>query len=184
MREKAVKCFTSAAERLRGPEGFLASPAFANLRWTLAGDQRREEMRIFGRKLLKRLDGMGMPFYPAVGLMNLPDARHRFVMGADPWSPAESPFLDGSAIEFAHCLHQTLPAKCWELFAEVGFDVARLASIRVMWGGVSHWERPGMFMLAPDDNADVPQGWYVDGRTYRERSKRVIPFLLGELEDA
>ena len=165
MREKPVRCFSSAAEQLRGPEGFLTSPAFADLRWTMAGDQRREEMRLFCRKLLKRLDGMGMPFYPAVGAMDHRTARYRYVTGLDPWAPLDSPFLDGTAIRFRHCVHAELDPRSWYLFAEIAFDVARLAHTPVMWGGFCFAAPdPGTFMLY--DGPPVPAGWHVDNRTY------------------
>lgn len=167
MREKAVTCFTSAAEHMSAPAGFMTSPAFSNLRWTLAGDQRDERVRVFARKLLKRLDGMQMPFFPEVGLMNLPTARHRYVTGLDPWTPAESPFLDGVMVRFRHCVHRELPAKCWELFGEIGFDVARLAQIPMMWGGAKVADiHPGDWMVY--DKVE-PAGWIADKRTYGVR---------------
>ena len=158
----------------------MTSPAFANSRWTLAGDQRREEMRPFCRKLLKRLDGMGMPFYPAVGLMDQRTARHRYVTGLDPWPPMDNPFLDGAAIRFAHCVHEDrLDARSWYLFAEVGFDVARLARTPVLWGGFVHSAPdPGMFMLY---EPPVRPGWHVDNRTYGVKGcPRYEPVFDGE----
>lgn len=162
-----VKCFTSAASYLKGPEGFKTLPAFINSRWTLAGDQRDDRIRVFGSKLLRRLDSMGMPFYPQVGLMSLKTARQRYVTGLDPWEPMMNPYLDGVAIKFAHVIESELPARCWVLFAEVAFDVARLAQISVMWGGFSDWHIPGLFCLW---DGQTPDGWRVDARTYRSRT--------------
>ena len=135
--ESVANCYSSAASFLKGPPGFKSSAAFVNSRWTLAGDQQDERIRLFGQKLLRRLDGMEMPFYPEVGLMDLKTARQRYVTGVDPWEPMMNPFLDGHAIKFRHVFHADadLPPKCWVLFAEIGFDVARLAQIPVMWGG-------------------------------------------------
>lgn len=184
MREKAVRCFSSAADVMRAPEGFMTSPAFAHLRWTLAGDQRREEMRLFSRKLLKRLDGLKMPFYPAVGLMDQRMAQHRFVMGADPWPPMSNPFLDGVAIRFQHCILPMLEPKCWDLFGEIAFDVARLAQIPVVWGGYNTDNPdPGFWQLY---EGVVPDGMYVDRRTYGFRSKaspevRTYESILGAI---
>ena len=125
-------------------------------------------MRRFCRKLLRRLDGMDMPFYPKVGLMSHKEAQHRYVTGLDPWSPAESPFLDGVAIEFAHCVADTLDPRAWFLFAEIGFDVAKLAQIGVVWGGFAYGDyRPGVFCLG--DAQTKPAGWITDGRTYGAR---------------
>lgn len=171
---ESIKCFSSAAAFMKGPAEFKTLPAFSQLRWTLAGDQRDERMRLFCRKLLSRLDGMQMPFYPAVGLMDLRTAQHRYVTGLDPWSPVMSPYLDGTAIKFAHVFHSQLHAKCWILFAEIGFDVARLAQIKVMWGGFCDVPEPGLWMLYPDA---VPTGWRVDNRTYgvRNRGKHDYP---------
>ena len=121
-----ARCFSSAASMMKQPPAYFGSAAFSRLRWTLAGDQRDERMRLFCRKLLRRLDGMEMPFYPAVGLMDHRTARQRYVTQLDDWTPMESPFLDGVAIEFQHCAAEKLPGKCWELFAEVAFDVAKL----------------------------------------------------------
>lgn len=163
-REEAPRCFSSAAEYLKGPEGFRTLPAFINSRWTLAGDQRDDRMRLFGQKLLARLDGMNMPFYPEVGLMELKRARQRYVTGADPWTPAESPYLDGTAIKFRHVFREHLPPRCAILLAEVAFDVARLAQISVMWGGFSEWRVPGLFAIW---EGVTPNGWRVDKRTYR-----------------
>lgn len=171
---EAVRCFTSAAAHLKGPEGFQFLPAFSNARWTLAGDQRDERMRTFGAKLLRRLDGMGMPFYPRVGLMELKQARQRYVTGVDPWEPMLNPYLDGTGIEFAHVFHQReLPPKCWILFAEIAFDVARLAQIPVMWGGFSEWMNPGLFVTYP---GAVPDGWRVDDRTYGVRKRGKLDY--------
>lgn len=163
-----ARCFSSAAAIMKGPPGFQTSAAFRDKRWTLQGDQRDERMRLFCRKLLLRLDGMGMPFYPAVGLMDLPRARQRYVTGADPWKPAESPFLDGVAIEFAHVFDLELPPRCWILFAEIGFDVAKLAQIPVMWGGFAEVNRPGMWHVY---DGVTPSGWRVDDRTYKVRKR-------------
>lgn len=169
--------YSSAAEMMKAPPEHFASAAFSHLRWTTAGEQRDERMRLFGRKLLRRLDAMDMPFYAAVGLIDLRTAQSRFVRQMDPWTPAESPFLDGTAIEFKHCVHEHLPARCWSLFAEIGFDVARLCQTRVMWGGFNASPRPGMWMLY--DGA-CPSGWTVDRNTYGVRigGKRDV----GELE--
>lgn len=175
MGAKAVTCFSSAAAAMKQPPAYFGSAAFAHLRWTLAGEQRDERARLFCRKLLRRLDGMDMPFYPCVGLMNHAQARQRFVTGQDDWSPIESPFLDGVAIEFAHCVAQSLPAKCWELFAEVAFDVAKLSQISIAWGGLSRWRRPGLFIVV-DDVKSPPSGWAIDTRTYRARTDVLLPF--------
>lgn len=172
MREKAVKCFTSASEHMRAPPEYFTSAAFRDLRWTLAGDQRDERMRTFIRKLLRRLDGLYMPFYPAVGLMDLPTARHRYVAGLDPWSPSESPFLDGSAVVLKHCIHDAdMPWRCWHLLGEIAFDVARLSQIPIMWGGLKFVDRnPGMFMTY---DGFEPAGWIADGRTYGVRGSKI-----------
>lgn len=168
-----VRCYSSAASAIKGPVGFETLPAFRNSRWTLAGDQRDERIRLFGAKLLKRLDGMQMPFYPQVGLMDLKTARQRYVTGTDPWEPLLSPYLEGTAIKFAHVFEPELPPKCWWLFAEIGFDVARLASIPVMWGGFSAWHMPGVFGLY--DGA-LPEGWRVDDRTYKVRKRGFLEY--------
>lgn len=173
---EAVRCFTSAAAFMKGPVGFQTLPAFLNARWTLAGEQRDERMRLFGRKLLKRLDGMGMPFYPRVGLMELKTARQRYVTGTDPWEPMINPYLDGSGIEFAHVFEPELPGRCWILFAEIAFDVANLAQIPVMWGGFSDWSNPGLFVIY--DGA-TPDGWRVDDRTYKVRGRGKIDYDWG-----
>lgn len=165
---EAVRCYTSAAAFMKGPAGFETLPAFSNSRWTLAGDQRDERMRLFGAKLLRRLDKMGMPFFPEVGLMDLKTARQRYVTGVDPWEPMLNPYLDGTGIKFRHVFEEHLPAKCWALFAEVAFDVARLAQIPVMWGGFSDWSIPGLFATYP---GAVPDGWRVDDRTYGVRHR-------------
>lgn len=168
-----VRCYSSAAAFMKGPAGFKTLPAFVNSRWTLAGDQRDEKMRLFGRKLLSRLDGMDMPFYPRVGLMDLKTARQRYVTGVDPWEPMLSPYLDGSAIQFAHVFEPHLPARCWNLFAEIAFDVARLASIPVMWGGFADHYNPGLFAIY---NGAVPDGFRVDNRTYGVRNRGKLDF--------
>lgn len=171
MREKAVTCFSSAAEHMSAPPEYFTSAAFRDLRWTMAGDQRDERMRTFCRKLLARLDGLKMPFYPAVGLMNLPTARHRYVTGLDPYSPSESPFLDGSAVVLKHCIHGAdMPKRCWVLLAEIGFDVARLAQIPIIWGGLNAGNySPGHFQTY---DGFQPENWIVDGRTYGVRRSR------------
>lgn len=173
MREKAVKCFSSAADAMKGPPGYMSSAAFRDLRWTAVGDQRVDGAREFCRKLLARLDGMEMPFYPAVGLMDLKTARQRYVTNLDPWEPMESPFLDGIAFELKHCVRPELPGRCWFLLAEVAFDVARLASIPIAWGGFSRFDRPGMFVLAEDL---LPEGFWIDGRTYGTRLKTRLEY--------
>lgn len=176
MREKAVMCFTSAVANMKAPEGYMSSPAFSNLRWTLAGDQRDERMRLFCRKLLKRLDGMGIPFYPAVGLMNLKTARQRFVTGVDPWPPIANPYLDGVAVRFAHGVHgDSLHPRQWAVFAEVGFDVARLAQIPVAWGGFSQYRDPGFWQIYDGPQAELN----VDRRTYGVRVKGEMAYHLG-----
>lgn len=175
MRERAVTCFTSAAAAMKQPPAFFGSAAFSNLRWTLVGDQRDERMRLFCRKLLRRLDGMDMPFYPAVGLMNHKLAQQRYVTGADPWPPIASPFLDGTAIEFRHCVAESLHPRCWALFAEVGFDVARLSQIPVCWGGFSTLKRPGMWMIHDGHDHD----WFVDRKTYGVKTRGEIEYDLG-----
>jgi len=173
MREKPVTCFSSAADAMKGPEGYFTSPAFSNARWTTAGEQRNEDMRLFCRKLLSRLDKLGMPFYPKVGLMDLRIARHRYVTGIDPWSPIESPFLDGVAIEFAHCILDEMDWRCWALFAEVAFDVGKLAQIPVLWGGFADCKRPGLFMVRWSEL--VPAGFHQDARTYCSRIRSKLP---------
>lgn len=175
MSAKAVTCFTSAAAMMKQPPAYFGSAAFSHLRWSLAGDQRDERMRLFCRKLLRRLDGMDMPFYPKVGLMDHAQARQRYVTGVDEWTPIESPFLDGVGIEFAHCVAETLPGKCWELFAEVAFDVAKLSQISVAWGGLSRWRRPGLFIVV-DNPKVIPNGWAIDARTYRARTDVLLPY--------
>lgn len=134
-------------------------------------------MRIFGQKLLRRLDGMCMPFFPQVGLMTLREARHRYVTGVDPWVPMASPYLDGTAITFAHCIHKDLHPRSWALFAEIGFDVARTASIPVLWGGFADEPMPGTFRIY--DGA-CPEGWAVDKRTYGVRSRPELPYRLDQ----
>lgn len=173
---ETVRCFSSAAAFMKGPAGFETLPAFLNARWSLAGEQRDERIRLFGRKLLQRLDMMGMPFYPRVGLMELKTARMRYVTGADPWEPMLNPYLDGTGIEFAHVFEPDLPGKCWILFAEVAFDVARLAQIPVMWGGFSEWVNPGLFVTY--DGA-LPNGWRVDDRTYKVRDRGKLDYAWG-----
>lgn len=174
MREKAVNCFTSAADVLKQPPAYFGSAAFSRLRWTLAGDQRDERMRLFCRKLLARLDAMDMPFYPAVGLMSHKVAQQRYVTLADPWPPIASPFLDGTAIEFRHCVADVLAPRCWALFAEIGFDVARLAQIPVAWGGFATLKRPGMWKIHDGPDHD----WFVDRRTYGVKTKGEIEYDL------
>lgn len=174
MRVKAVRCFSSAADAMKAPPDYFSSAAFSHLRWTLAGDQRDERMRLFCRKLLRRLDGMDMPFYPSVGLMNHKTAQQRYVTSVDPWPPIASPFLDGVAIEFRHCLLPDMAPRCWALFAEIGFDVARLAQIPVCWGGFSTLKRPGMWMIHDGGDYD----WFVDRRTYGVKTKGEIGFTL------
>ena len=173
MREKAVTSFSSAAEAMQGPPGFQTSAAFRNLRWTIAGEQRQEGMRLFCRKLLRRLDEMSMPFYPDVGAMDVKTARHRYVTGVDPWPPSENPFLDGYAIRFAHCIRKQLEPKCWWLFAEIGFDVARLAQIPVMWGGFADEPDMGLWQLY---SGHTPNGWSVDNRTYGVKKRAPLTF--------
>lgn len=171
-----VRCYTSAAAAMKGPGGFQTLPAFLNSRWTLAGDQRDERMRLFCRKLLARLDGMSMPFYPEVGLMDRRTAQHRYVTGLDPWTPVLNPYLDGSAVKFRHVFEDTLHPRCWVLFAEIGFDVARLAQVQVMWGGFSDYCEPGLWMIYP---GATPDGWRVDNRTYKVRNRGEIPYHEG-----
>jgi len=173
--ERPLKCFSSAAAAMKGPPGYFASAAFSNCRWTLAGDQRDDRMRRFCQKFLRRLDSMDMPFYPQLGLMDLKTARHRYVTGVDPWRPAESPYLDGTAVTFAHCLHDDLHPRCWALFAEIGFDVARLAQVPVMWGGFADPRMPGTFRIY-DGACDT--GWRVDKRTYGVRKGGELPYRL------
>lgn len=167
-----VRCYSSAAASLKGPDGFRTHPAFRDKRWTLAAEQRDERIRLFGRKLLARLDGMDMPFYAKVGLIDLREARRRYVMAMDPWTPAESPFLDGVAIEFAPIFLKEVSVRAWHLFGEVGFDVARLAQTKVLWGGFAECNRPGMFMIY---DGHAPTGWAVDGRTYTVRNRPKLP---------
>ena len=174
--EKQAKCFSSAAALMKGPEGFRTLPAFYNARWSVAGEQRDERMRLFGRKLLARLDGMDMPFYAQVGLMDLKTARQRYVTQTDPWSPMTNPYLDGVAISFKHVFEDELPPRCWILFAEIGFDVARLAQIPVMWGGFSDWPLPGLFCLW---DGSTPDGWRVDQRTYKCRTGGKLDYNWG-----
>ena len=160
-----VLSYTSAAQVMKAPPGFYASAAFAHLRWTLAGEQRDERIRLFVRKLLKRLDGMEMPFYVVTGLMSHKVAAQRYVVGHDPWKPIENPFLDGVAVRLKHSVHDHLDVKCWELFAEIAFDVARLAAIPILWGGVHD---PGYFQIY---DGHVPDGMEVDARTYGYRRR-------------
>lgn len=171
------KCFSDAAAALKGPPGYFTSGAFSNQRWTIVGDQRDERMRLFGRKLLARLDGMEMPFYPKVGLMTRRVAQQRYVTGVDPWKPMENPYLDGEAIEFAHCILSKLDARQWVLFAEVGFDVGRLAGIAVMWGGFAIPAQPGVWRVY---NGHEPDGWKACGRTYGTRRKAVLEYELDQ----
>lgn len=170
---KAVNCFSSAAEYMRAPGSYFSSPAFSHLRWTMAGDQRDQKMREFCRKLLRRLDGMDMPFYPCVGLMDHKTAQQRYVTGIDPWTPAANPYLDGDGLEFRHCVHAELPERCWFLFAEVAFDVARLAQTPVLWGGFADVNRPGMFRAY---SGAVPDGFRVDKRTYGSKRSNELPW--------
>lgn len=182
MREKAVRCYTSAADVMRAPEGFMASPAFAHQRWTIHAEQRDERIRLFARKLLRRLDGLNMPFRATVGLMNYAEAQHRYVTGRDPWLPMENPFFDGVAIRFAHCLLEGgMDPKCWSLFGEIGFDVARLAQIPVMWGGFNDPHNlppdPGFWQVY---DGVTPDGMYVDRRTYGYRKGPAAPSRVFE----
>lgn len=163
-----LRTYSEAAEAMKAPPGFYASAAFLHLRWTVAGEQRDERMRLFCRKLLKRLDRLEMPFYAAVGLMNLQTARWRHLVGMDCWTPTESPYLDGIAIRFKHCVHEDLDPKCWELFGSIGFDVAKLAQIPVMWGGFSETPDPGLWCIY--DSPAVPAGMRVDRNTHGVRS--------------
>lgn len=181
MREKAVRCFSSAAEFMKGPDGYFTSPAFSNLRWSLAGEQRDERMRLFTRKLLRRLDQMNIPFYAAGGLIDLKTARHRFVTGLDPWEPMNNPYLDGTAARFEHCIHgKSLDRRSWWLFAEIAFDVARLAQTPVMWGGFSDWCEPGLWAIYP---GATPDGWRVDRRTYGSKRNYDLPWELEGPDD-
>lgn len=178
MSEK-LRSYSSAVDAMKAPPGFFASAAFSHLRWTLAGEQRDERARLFTRKLLKRLDHLDMPFYPAVGLMDHRTALWRYSTGMDPWKPMESPFLDGTGVEFRHCLHEELDPKCWSMFAEVGFDVARLMQVPVVWGGFSEIEsRPGLFVVY--DRPALPVGMCVDRRTYGERAGALIDMKVFE----
>lgn len=174
MRE--VRCYSSAVDAMKGPAGFMTLPAFTNSRWTLAGDQRDETMRLFCRKLLSRLDKMGLPFYPQVGLMDQRTAQHRYVTGVDPWAPMANPYLDGCAVKFAHVFEQHLHPRCWALFAEIGFDVARLMQAQMLWGGFSDHNEPGLWMTYP---GATPDGWRVDNRTYKMRNRGLIPYNEG-----
>lgn len=174
MREKPVNSFSSAADALRAPASYFSSPEFSRLRWTTAGEQRDERMRLFCRKLLMRLDGMDMPFYPAVGLMDLMTARHRFVTGLDPWTPSESPFLDGTGLEIRHCRNDAdMPPQQRIIIAEIAFDVANLAQIPVMWGGFAATPRPLMWRVY--DGCEVDD-WRVDARTYGVRRRGKLDY--------
>lgn len=163
-----LRSYSSAADAMKAPPGYYASAAFAHLRWTLAGDQRDEGMRLFCRKLLKRLDSLDMPFYPAVGLMDHRTARWRHAVSIDRWSPMESPYLDGIAIRFKHCVHEVLDPKCWALFGEIGFDVARLMQLPVLWGGFNEdAPEPGLWCVY--QKPSVPAGMRLDRHTYGVR---------------
>lgn len=174
LQERPVRSFSDAAEYMRASAGYFSSPAFAQLRWTCVGDQRNEDMRLFCRKLLRRLDGMEMPFYPEVGLMNVKTAQQRYVTGVDPWKPMENPYLDGVAIKLRHCLRDELPPRCWALVAEVGFDVARLAAIPVVWGGFQPGQSPGYWQLF--DTGDP--ALVADKRTYGVKRGGLIEYDL------
>lgn len=168
-----LRSYSSAAEAMKAPPGFYASAAFHHLRWTLAGEQRDERMRLFCRKLLKRLDHLDMPFYPAVGLMDQATARWRHAVSLDRWKPMESPFLDGVAIRFKHCVLEELDPKCWALFGEIGFDVARLMALPVLWGGFNEEEPdPGLFCVY--DRPHIPSGMRLDRHTYGVRHGDLI----------
>lgn len=117
---------------------------------------------------------MDMPFYPAVGLMSHKVAQQRYVTGTDPWPPILSPFLDGVAIEFRHCVQDELPRRCWWLFAEIAFDVARLAQTPIMWGGFADVARPGLLCLY---TGGVPDGWRIDRRTYGTKVKHELDYV-------
>lgn len=173
-----VQSYSDAAQLMKAPPGFYTSAAFSHLRWTTTGEQRDERMRLFCRKLLRRLDGMEMPFYPAVGLMDARTARWRYTVGLDPWSPAESPYLDGLAILFKHCVHEDMPPKCWALFGEIGFDVARLMSVPVLWGGFNELPKPGLFAIY--DRGCVPNGMRLDRHTYGARRAPLLDVGLIE----
>lgn len=158
---------------MRAPGEFFTSPAFARLRWSTAGEQRDERMRLFTRKLLQRLDSMDMPFYPAVGLMDHKTALQRYVTTEDVWKPMESPYLDGTAVLFKHALYPTLPPRCWTLFAEIGFDVATLAQIPIIWGGFANLDAPGLWRVY---DGVQPDGWQVDDRTYGVRRRGKLDY--------
>lgn len=175
-----LRSYSSAADAMKAPPGYYASAAFAHLRWTAAGEQRDEGMRLFCRKLLKRLDHLDMPFYPAVGLMDLSTARWRHAVGMDRWKPMESPFLDGIAIRFKHCIHDELDPKCWALFGEIGFDVARLMSLPVLWGGFSEVPDPGLFAVYK--KPAIPEGMRLDRHTYGARN--AVQLDVGIIERA
>lgn len=162
-------CYSSAATAMQAPPEFFTSGAFSDRRWTFAGEQRDERCRLFTRKLLNRLDGMRMPFYVKTGLMDLRTAKGRYDMGIDPWTPMESPFLDGVAIEIEH-VHPVveMTQHCWELIAEIAFDVARLAQISIVWGGLGGCGRPGLFVVIDNPKA-IQAGFTADKRTYRFR---------------
>lgn len=170
------RSFSEAAARLKAPGEFFASPAFSRLRWTTAGEQRDERMRLFTRKLLARFDAMDMPFYPEVGLMDHRTAQRRYVMFDDPWKPLESPFLDGTAVQFKHCVLDDLDERQTIFFAEVGFDVAALAQIPVMWGGFAEPRNPLMWRVY--DGVE-PFGWRVDDRTYKVRRRGKLDYEWG-----
>ena len=163
-----IRSYSSAADAMKAPPGFYASAAFSQLRWTTAGEQRDERMRLFGRKLLRRLDSLDMPFYPAVGLMDQRTARWRHAVSMDRWAPMESPFLDGVAIRFKHCVREHMEPRCWALFGEIGFDVARLMSLPMLWGGFNQPDPDPGFWCVYDGDA-VPTGMRVDRHTYRYR---------------
>lgn len=169
------RSFSESADAMRGPADLFSSPAFARARWaaTLIGHD--ERMRFFTRKLLRRLDGMSMPFHVEAGCMTPAVARQRYVTGTDPWLPMESPFLDGTAVGFRHVLREPDP-KGWVLFAEVGFDVANLAQIPVMWGGFAATKMPGVWRLY--DGCE-PDNWRVDDRTYTVRKRGKLDYEWG-----
>lgn len=153
--------------------GSFGTPAFQRRRWAAALVGHDERMRVFCSRLLTRLDGMRMPFQVRSGALSLMHARQRYVTGLDPWSPIESPFLDGTAFELEHASGRALDHRQAILLAEVGFDVARLAQVPVLWGGFAGTTRPGMWRLY---QGVEPDDWRVDDRTYGVRKRGKLDY--------
>lgn len=132
-------------EALRGmaDRPFLGSVKHQEYQWRAVRDGAHPDLLEFERVFLRQMAKQGIPMYAHSMVRSANEQRALFDRGASRDSPRDGIWPHkGCAVDLVHSVfHWNLTPEQWLLVGHIGKDAARLAKVKVEWGG--DWKKPG-----------------------------------------